>query len=663
MRSMLLVVGFLLAGNPLRASEKALSLGGQVQPTNSLRDVHGNRRSVQSFKDNKAIVLAFLGAECPISNLYVPRLIELESKYRSKNVSFFAVYVNENEDLDKVAAHALERGIPFPALKDFEQRLADHLGITRVPSVAILDGELKLRYRGRIDDQYGSAARRPQPTRSDLAAALDQVLAGQKVEVAETEADGCLLDRTKLQPAATKVTFSKDIAPILQNRCQSCHRPGQIAPFTLMNYDDAVRHSAMIKEVTTQRRMPPWHADPRFGHFSNDRRLSKEELQTLVAWVDGGKPRGNDKDLPKPRMWVEGWSHGEPDLVISMPEEFSVPAEGVVAYQNWILDTKFTEDKWVRIAEARPGNPAVVHHIVAYIMKEGQRGPVGSDGAINILVGWAPGDLGLVCPPDTAVRVPKGARLRLEMHYTPNGMAVKDRSSIGLTFAKEPPKYEMFLNEFANTAFEIPPNHPHFKAEASLRLRADARILSFSPHQHWRGKDFTYEVVYPDGKRETLLSVPRWDFNWQNVYRFQEPIKLPKGARLHAVAHWDNSSFNLRNPDPTKPVKFGLQSWEEMMVGFVAYVWERPETAAELAKTPLTQADLVFDRMDTNGDDHITKDEIPARMLPLMQVIGVKMSERMTRAEFTRIYDEMRARFQPATPKKDGAKKDTNKTP
>jgi hypothetical protein len=515
-----------------------------------------------------------------------------------------------------------------------------------------------LRYRGRIDDQYGVSSRRPKAERNDLALALDALLAGKKIEVTQTEADGCLLDRSAMALADRKVTFTKDVAPILQNRCQTCHRPGQIAPFTLMSYEDAVRQAAMIKEVTTQRRMPPWHADPRFGHFANDRRLTKEELQTLVAWVDGGKARGEDKDLPKPIHWPEGWVHGQPDLIISMPEEFQVPADGVVPYQNWIIDTNFAEDKWVKIAEARPGSPAVVHHIVAYIMREGQRSPVGPDGSINILVGWAPGDLGLVCPPDTALRIPKGARLRLELHYTPNGTAVKDRSSIGLTFSKTPPKYEMYLNEFANTSFEIPPHDAHSKAEASFKLRADARILSFTPHQHWRGKDYRYEVIYPDGKKETLLSVPRWDFNWQNVYRFQEPVKLPKGARLHAVAHWDNSSFNLRNPDPSKPVRFGLQSWEEMMVGFVAYVWERPETAAELAKKPLSQADLVFDRMDTNGDDFITQDEIPARMRPLMQAVGLKLSEKISREDFNRLYNEMRQRFQPnpGTPKKDEKK-------
>jgi hypothetical protein len=413
-----------------------------------------------------------------------------------------------------------------------------------------------------------------------------------------------------------------------------------------MTYDDAVKHADMIKEVTTQRRMPPWHADARFGHFVNDRRLNRDELDTLIAWVDAGTPRGNDRDLPKPIEHTKGWAHGTPDVVFPMPEEFEVPSDGVLPYQNWTIETGFTEDKWVRIAEARPGSPAVVHHIVAYIVKEGQRGPVGPDGSLSVLVGWAPGDLGLVLPADTALRVPKGSKLRLEMHYTPTGKATKDRSSIGLTFAKAPPRYELFIHEFANTAILVPPGDPHYRAEATFRFRADARIVSFTPHMHWRGKDYRYEVIRPDGKTETLLSVPRWDFNWQNVYRFQEPIKVTKGTKIHAVAHFDNSVNNPLNPDATKAVAFGLQTWDEMMVGFIAYVYERPETAEELAKNPLSPADQLFDRFDVNGDEIVTADELPQRMRLGLQAAGVKVPDRMNREEFRVFYEELRKRFE-----------------
>ncbi len=624
---------------------RAKGIGDTVPNSHSLRDLRGNSRQLHDFGGHKAIVLVFVGTECPISKLYIPSVLELEKRYRDKKVQFLAVYPNEQEDFDQMAAHAYDMGVPFPVLKDEGQKLAALAGAARVPTVAVLDDKFKLCYRGRVDDRYGSSARRKEATRADLAQALDEVLAGKAVSVAETEVDGCLVSRSRKAPMKTDVTFAKNVAPILQNHCQACHREGQGAPFGLMNYDDAVAHAEMIREVTTERRMPPWQADPRYGHFSNDRRLSQTELDTLTAWIDTGLKRGDDKDLPKPVAWPEGWAHGKPDMILTMPEEYDVPADGVVDYKNWIIETNFKEDKWVRMAEGKPGTPGVIHHIVVYIMHAGQRDARGPNGTFAILVGWAPGDLGLVCPPDTALRVPKGAKLRFEMHYTPNGKAVKDRSSVGITFADKPPKYEMLISEFANMSFEIPPNEQNYKAEAAFRFRADARILSFAPHMHWRGKDYYYEAIYPDGRKETLLSVPRWDFNWQNVYRLQEPLKVPKGTLLHSVAHWDNSVNNQFNPDPKKKVVFGLQTWEEMMVGFVSYVWERPETAEELAKTPQSPSDQFFDRLDTNGDGFITPDELPAQLKPLMLINGVKMPDKMSREEFTKLYDEMRKRF------------------
>jgi hypothetical protein len=639
------------------------AFGSKAPNTHSLRDLRGNRRSLHSFTGHRAVVLAFLGTDCPISNLYLPGLIETEKRYRSKQVQFLAVYPYEHEDLDQVAAHTYDRDVPFPVLKDFGQRLADALGVSRVPTVVVLDGDLALRYRGRIDDRYGVAFRRPKATRADLVEALEEVLANKPVSVPETEPDGCLIGRGGRRPTTTEVTFTKQVARILQDRCQSCHRPEQAAPFSLLTYGDAVGHGRMIKEVTTQHRMPPWHADARYGKFANDRRLTRQEIDTLAAWVDAGMPRGEDKDLPKPVDWPKGWALGKPDMVFTMPEEFEVPADGVLPYKYFTVETGFTEDRWVQTAEARPGAGGVVHHVVVYIMKEGQQQPFLPDGTLSVLVGWAPGDLGLVCPPDTALRVPKGAKLRFELHYTPNGKAVKDRSSVGITFAKKPPKFELFTNSFANESIVVPPHDPHYRAEATLRLRADARIISFVPHMHWRGKDYRYEAIYPDGRRETLLSVPRWDFNWQNVYQFKEPVKVPKGSRIYSVAHWDNSRNNLYNPAPDKAVRFGLQTWDEMMVGWVAYVWERPETAAELAKQPVSEADLFFDRLDHNGDGVITPDEIPERMRPLLLVTGAKMPERITREEFRKLYEEMRKRFPRNRPNQNSGSNSKEKKP
>jgi thiol-disulfide isomerase/thioredoxin len=632
---------------------KAKNIGDKVPSTHSLRDVRGNRRALHDFKDNKAIVLAFVASDCPISNLYLPELVALERKYRGKGVQFLGVYPNDADDFDRIAHHSYERDTAFLVLKDFGQKLADAVGVARVPSVVVLDGEHVLRYRGRVDDRYGASARREKATRDDLVEALEEVLAGKKVSVAETEADGCLLGRAPKNRPQTDITYTKHVAPILQARCQVCHRPGQSAPFSLISYDDAVKHGRMLKEVTTERRMPPWHADSRYGHFTGDRRLAREEIDRIAAWVDGDMPKGDIKDEPKAIKWVEGWANGQPELVLEMPEEFKVPATGVVPYKNWIIDPQFTEDKWVQAAECRPGAMGVVHHVVVYIQREGQRGPVAADGSFSMLVGWAPGDLGLKLPPGTALRIPKGAKFRLEMHYTPNGTAQTDRTAVGIIFAKEPPKHELVQSEFANTQIVVPSNEPHAKWEATYRFPADARIISLAPHMHYRGKHYFYEAIYPDGKKQTLLSVPRWDFNWQNVYRFQEPIKVPKGTRLHSVAHWDNSKNNLFNPAPDKIVRFGLQSWEEMMVGFVSFVWEHPDTPAKLAKNPPSPADALFDKLDVNGDDVVSLSELPPQLRALAPLANFAVPERLTRLEFQRLYDEFRKRAQPqkkATP-------------
>ncbi len=648
-------------GHAVSAEATTLAIGAKAAEGNSLRDLRGNRRSLHSFKGNKAIVVLFLGAECPLSNLYLPGVIELEKRLRAKQVQFLAVYPNEHEDLDQVGMHSYDRDVPFPVLKDFGQRLADALGVTRVPTVVVLDGEFTLRYRGRIDDRYGVAFRKEKATRDDLVQAIEEVLANKAVSVAETESDGCLLDRPAAKREKSNVTYAKEVSRILQQRCQACHRPDQSAPFTLLSYDDAVKHGRMMKEVTSQRRMPPWHVDPRYGHFSNTRRMPKEEIDTIVAWVDAGMPKGDDKDLPMPIDWPQGWVHGKPDQVFTMPEEFEVPADGSLPYQRYLVKTNFKEDMWVVKAEARPGAPGVVHHVVVYILQEGQTRPFSQDGTLSVLVGWAPGDLGLVCPPETALRVPKGSNLMFEMHYTPNGKATKDRSSVGVTFAKEAPKFELMLNSFANEGIQLPPFDPHYRAEATFRVRADARLISAVPHMHWRGKDYFYEAIYPDGRRETLLSVPRWDFNWQNVYVFQDPIKLPKGTRLHAVAHWDNSRNNPYNPAPEKTVNFGLQTWDEMMVGWIAFVWERPETAAELAKNPPKQSDILFEYLDRNADDIITPNEIPDRWRPMLFLQGVKIPEKINREEFTKLFEEMRKRFPQQRPKSLSEKKDAVK--
>lgn len=569
-----LAIALLLAACPsasLAVDAPAPPAPGATVESFSLSDIRRRPRSLDDYKDKKAIVMVFIGTECPLANLYVPTLIELHKEYADKGVQFLAINSNAQDSFVEVAAHAQERDMPFPVLKDFDHQAADALGAARTPEAYILSGDRKVLYHGRIDDQYGIGFRKAEPTSRDLKNALDEILAGKPVATPTTEPAGCVIGRVSPREAAGEVTFAKDVARILQRRCQECHRAGEIGPMPLATYDDAKAWAETIREVVVQERMPPWHADPRFGHFSNDRRLPREEVETLLAWVDQGCPRGDDKDLPAPAKFPEGWVIGQPDQVFEMPDEFTVPASGVLDYQRFTIDPKLEEDVWVQAAECRPGNRAVVHHILVYIQMPG-RPMYALDGTAHTLTGWAPGDMPAVYEPGTAKRIPAGAKLTFEVHYTPNGTEQTDRSSVGVIFAKEPPPREVKVNVLANMLFTIPPDDAQYRGEFVYRFRQDAEILSFMPHMHLRGTSAKYVAEYPDGREETLLSVPDYDFNWQSIYRFREPIKIPKGTKLKWSATWDNSADNPRNPNPKQSVGWGLQTWDEMQNGWMELV-------------------------------------------------------------------------------------------
>ncbi|HZY89933.1 MAG TPA: hypothetical protein VFE78_34240, partial [Gemmataceae bacterium] len=463
---------------------------------------------------------------------------------------------------------------PFPVLKDFDGRAADALGARRTPEAFLLDAKHVLRYRGRIDDQYGVGTRRDAPTCRDLKQALDELLAGKPVTTATTDVPGCLIGRARKPRVAGEVTYAKQVSRILQKRCQECHRPGEVGPMSLLTYADARGWADTLREVVLEERMPPWHADPRYGKFSNDRRLSRDEADTLLAWVEQGCPKGDDKALPPPAQFPEGWKIGKPDAVFRMAKEFTVPAKGVLPYKRFVVDPGFTEDRWVQTAESRPGNRAVVHHIIVYVQAPGK--PLyDAAGTASTLVGWAPGDMPAIYEPGTAKRVPKGSKLVFEVHYTPNGKEQTDRSSVGVIFAKGPPERVVETNILANMGLRVPPRKGLHEERFTYTFKDDALLISFMPHMHLRGVSARYEAAYPNGKREVLLSVPDYDFGWQSVYRFAEPRRMPKGTRLTWVGRWDNSADNPRNPDPSKEVRWGLQTWDEMMNGWMEVVRER----------------------------------------------------------------------------------------
>lgn len=532
--------------------------------------------ALSDLKDKKAVVVLFLGTECPLNNLYLPRLAELHKQYGDKGVAFLGINSNRQDSPERVAEHARKHKVPFPILKDPGNKVADLFGATRTPEAFLLDATSAVCYQGRIDDQYGILAQRPKPTKTELVDALEALLAGRPIVTAKTEAPGCLIGRVTPPKAEGAVVFTRDIVPLLQKHCQECHRPGQIGPMALLQYDDAVAWAETIREVVAERRMPPWFADPKFGKFVNDRRLPEADRKLLLAWVEQGCPQGDPKYLPPPREFAEGWRMGKPDLVLQMPTEFDVPAQmprGGIPYKHFIVDPGFEEDRWVVRGEARPDAKAVVHHMLVFILPPGKRfNP--DDPSNPVLCGTAPGDVAQRLPEGMAKRVPAKHRLVFQMHYTPNGTAMKDRSSVGLTFAAQPPRLEVKTVPIFNAFFRIPAGADNHRVESTFTFERDGYVTGLMPHMHLRGKDFLYEAEYPDGTKETLLSVPRFNFHWQSVYRLEKPHKMPAGTKVHCVAHFDNSDKNPNNPDPTRTVFWGDQTWQEMMVGWMDYAYE-----------------------------------------------------------------------------------------
>ncbi|MFN0084741.1 MAG: thiol-disulfide isomerase [Blastocatellia bacterium] len=451
---------------------------------------------------------------------------------------------------------------------------------------------------------------------------------------------------------AAPVTFTKDVAPIIFTKCANCHRPGEVAPMPLTSYAEVRPWSKAIREEVVERTMPPWFADPTAStlHFSNDRRLSRKEIDTITAWVDAGAPKGDDRDLPPMPQYAPGWTFGEPDLVIEMPIDFEVPAEGELPMQNFYVPVPFSEDRWVEKVELRPGNPAVVHHSIANVValpkgttivngkavrgdapasalnsqSARETGGLSEGGSREVvltqdsftrsgafkLVGQAPGKGFERHHPGTAKHILPGMYIQFNMHYQPSGRPEKDRSRLGLWFAKGPVKYEVLTKGVTDNIFiegrelaetrmvngrevkvrgrlpNIPPNVDNWEISAETPIKEDITLYAFAPHMHLRGKDIKYTLIWPDGRKQILLNVPKFDFNWQLHYELAEPMKIPAGSRIHAVAHYDNSIRNRYNPAPHKEVFWSEQSWDEMFIPWFEYTVD----SKDLTKPAATQS-------------------------------------------------------------------------
>ena len=423
--------------------------------------------------------------------------------------------------------------------------------------------------------------------------------------------------------AEKPATFNKDVLPVLQKNCQTCHRPGEVAPMSFLNYQETRPWAKAIKTAVLSKKMPPWFADAKYGHFQNQRALTEAEIKTLSSWADNGAPEGDAKDKPAPLQFTQGWNI-KPDITVEMPNTFEVPASGILEYQYIVVPTKFEKDTWISAAEVRPGNRAVMHHVIVYVrppgsayMKDAKPGipyvpfqyerdangaairripqapapqpatgdaprppapaanPAAGMASVELLTAYAPGlqaqrfDLPIA---ETAKLIPAGSDLVFQLHYTTNGKPGTDKTKVGLTVAAQPPKYRHVTANATTMDFVIPPNDPNYETHSAVTFNEDARLVWLMPHMHVRGKDFLYKAVYPTGETDTLLNVPKYDFNWQIGYEEATPLVLPKGTRIECTAHHDNSANNPNNPNPNASVRWGDQTWEEMMMGFFGVV-------------------------------------------------------------------------------------------
>lgn len=551
----------------LRGAEAGV---GAFIPDLAFTDVAGKAGKLSEYKNAKLLVIAFTDVGCPVAKKYAPTLAKLEKDFADSGVKFLffdPIASDLPDDVKKLAGRVVH---------DKDQKLAAALGAKTTTEVFVLDSARTVLYRGAIDDQYGVGYSLDSPKNNYLAAALNDALAGKVPVVAATTAPGCELPADPISKKQ-ELTFHARIERIVQANCFECHRKGGVAPFALETYEQISSRKAALKRVVEDKTMPPWFAaEPAKGEHSpwlNDRSLSAADKSDLLTWLGGDLKKGDPADAPLPRSFASGWLIGKPDATYQIPKPIAVKATGTMPYQNVRVDTDFEEDRWVQAIEVQPSAREVTHHVLVFASPKGQPRAAGErEGFFAVYV---PGNNTLVYPDGFAKKLPKNATLHFQIHYTPNGKATEDQTKIGIVFAKQPPKHEVRVSAMLNNRFEIPAGADNHKVEASIPVPFNAKVLAFFPHAHLRGKAARYEMKSPDGSVEKLLDVPHYDFNWQLVYRYAEPVSVPRGSRLTYTAWYDNSDKNPANPDPKKPVRWGPQTYEEMHLGYLEYYIDR----------------------------------------------------------------------------------------
>lgn len=591
-------IAFLLSA----AAPTVLALSPQDRVENfRLMDNRGDSHELYYYDDMKAVVVMVQGNGCPIVRNAMPRFKELRDMYADQGVQFFMLNSNLQDNRQTVSAEAAEFDYDIPVLLDGTQIIGESLDLVRMGEVFVLDPKTwSVTYHGAMDDRLTYEKQKQEAKEHYLKDAIDSMLAGEAVEVASTEPLGCLINFPEKQNRAqhANISYSEEIAPMLADNCVVCHREGGIGPWAMTDYNMVRGFSLMIREVVRTQRMPPWHADPAVGHFSNDRSLSAEQTQKLVHWIEAGSPRGEGPDPlldMADRHWGTWAVHepelGEPDYIINIPAA-EIPATGVVDYMYHFVQNNIGEDVWVKAAEILPGDRGVLHHVITsygQMETEGPRkGRLKREGQGG-LRGYVPGMVSQHFPESTGVYLPADATIEFQMHYTTNGKATVDESKLGIWVYDQPPEHQVFSLILANGRIKIPPHSKNHMETAERVMPKPAVIYNMLPHAHFRGKASQFSVVYPDGTEEVLLHVPNYDFNWQTTYELAEPKYIPAGTKIVHTTWWDNSAQNPANPDPTIEVTWGEQSWEEMLFGAVLMRLATEEEVAANEAKPVSQ--------------------------------------------------------------------------
>jgi len=582
----------------------ALSLAGASDALDLDGRVHSLGRSLQWI----GACLVFLDPECPISAQYVPQLNRIADWCGKHQVDLVGVLSRPSLKRADVLQFREEFAVGFSLIHDVDQELFEQLRPSHVPEAFVVRRDGSLVYRGRIDDLYLEVGRkRPAVTKSDLEEALARLAAGDKDSATSTEPVGCPIEwagETAINE--TDVTFTRHVAGILWTHCVACHRPGEVAPFSLMSYEDAKHRARHIASVTSERFMPPWPAEPGHGQFRDERTLSDREIALLEEWARAGAPQGDEAELPPLPKFAEGWALGEPDLVLEMQDEFVVAADGPDSFRCFVLPSDIPEDRAVVGIEFRPGNPRVVHHALLFLDDRGEgrrrdaQDPApgyhgfGGPGFMSArgLGGWAPG-----ATPQTFLRgmgrqMLEGDDVIMQVHYHPSGKKENDRSRLGLHFAREPVTHYVRGMVFGRTDLDIAPDADSYECSARLEIPVDLDIVAVSPHMHWIGHEMKIDATLPDGTSRPLIWIKSWDFNWQGQYRYVDPISLPRGTRLDLYASFDNSADNPYNPsEPPRRVRYGEETTDEMCFCFLQYTSDLPE-ADEAIRRAMTRSFL-----------------------------------------------------------------------